>query len=485
MNFDNNLKAALDADINGAMATATGTPPPPAPSPPPPAPIGATGTTPPPATQAAERFPLDILPPRAVAYIEALEYANGVPRDFMAAAMLWAIATATGNAAHIEIKAGTRYSAILFLALIGLPNANKSAALRAALAPLFDADAKAWERYKNARAEFEAAQGMSKAERQKAGIAEPQKPLFSKIILNDATPEALAAAHFARLQGLGVYRDELAAWFKTFDRYSNGAEAETWLSLWSAAPLAIDRKSAEPIFIRSPFINVAGTLQPSILERLAADDRGQNGFLDRLLFAWPDGLTKPVWDDHGLDLTLRDAYADAIGRLLQLHFDAEAPRIITLSAEAWQALKAWKNGHNKPLCDAAENELLQGLHGKMDIHADRLILVLHLLRHAYGAGDLPTEVDAATVADGIRAAEYFRAQSLKVHQRIFGADPVQRLPSNHRKLYDALPADTPFKTADAVAIGKTHGIKERTIKTWLKDRHLFEKIAHGIYTRCL
>lgn len=466
---DNAFLAALDADVNRHLATATGTTPPP----------------PPPATQAAERFPLDILPPRAVAYIEAAEYANGIPRDFMAAAMLWAAATATGNAVHIELKAGTRYTAILFLCLVGLPNSNKSQALRAALHPLFDADAQAWEKYKIARAEFEAAQGMSKAERQDAGLADVQKPILSKVILSDATPEALAAAHFARLRGLGIYRDELAAWFKTFDRYSNGAEAEMWLSLWIAALLSVDRRSAEPTYIKAPFVNVAGTLQPSILERLAADDRGQNGFLDRLLFSWPDGLAKPVWDDRGLDMALRDAYTDAIGRLLQLPFDAEAPRIITLAPDARRALFAWYNGHNKSLCDNAENELLQGLHGKMDIHAARLILILHLLRYAYGAGDLPTEIDAATVADGIRAAEYFRGMSVKVHHRIFGSDPVQRLPSDRRKFYDALPADTPFKTADAVAIGKTHGIKERTAKAWLKDRHLFEKIAHGVYARCL
>jgi len=476
MNKDNDFLAVLDADIQGALAAANSTPPPqPSKAPPPPSP----------AAKAAESFPLDVLPPRAVAYIEAAEYANGIPRDFMAAAILWAAATATGNAAHIELKAGTRYAPILFLALVGLPNSNKSQALRAALRPLFDADGLAYERYKTAQAEYEAAQGMGKAERHAAGLADAQRPMFSKTILSDVTPEALAGAHRGHPRGIGVYFDELASWFKRFDRYSNGAEAEMWLSLWIAALLAVDRKTAEPVYIESPFVGVCGTLQPSILERLAADDRGQNGFLDRILFSWPDGLTKPVWDDRGLDLTLRDAYTSAISRLLQLPFIDGAPAIITLAPDARRDLFAWYNGRNKSLCDNAANELLQGLHGKMDIHAARLILVLHLLRYAYTkANDLPTEIDAGTVADGIRLAEYFRAQSLRVHDRIFGADPVERLPSDRRKIYDALP-DEKFTTADGLAIAAKHKMPPRTFKEWIKDRGLFEKIAHGLYAKCL
>lgn len=464
MSKNNNFLSILDADIKGA--TNNGTP-----------------TT---ATKTADRFPLEVLPPRAVAYIEALEDANGIPPDFMAPAMLWTCATATGNAVHIELKPGTRYAPILFLALIGLPNANKSQALKTALGPVFDADRQTYESYKEAFNEYKAAQGMSKAERRQSGLDDIPKPIFSKTILNDVTPEALAAAHSGRLRGISVYYDELAAWFKRFDRYADNGDAETWLSLWTGTVLSVDRKTTDSIYITSPFVNVCGTLQPSVLERLAADGRGQNGFLDRLLFAWPDGITKPLWQMQGLDLSLRDAYTKAIGRLIEIDYNEnDGPIIITLAPDARQRLFDWYNNHNKKLCDNADNELLQGLHGKMDIHAARLILTLHLLRYAYNeTADLPTEIDATTVADGIRVAEYFRTHSLKVNQRIFNTDPVAKLPRDRQRLYDALPEQ--FKTADGIAIAKNHNVRERTFKQWIaKESALFVKLSHGVYFKVL
>lgn len=462
---NNNLKALLDADISGILATTNGTPPPPQTEP------------------ENVPFPLDILPTGAVDFIKSAEYANGIAPDFLASAILWATATAAGNSVRLELKKGTQYTPILFLCLVGVPNTNKSGALRLAMRPLFDTDIQTFEAYKIANTEFKAAEKMTKAERRQAGLVDIEKPFFSKIIYNDVTPEALAAAHSVRLRGVAVYRDELAAWFKTFDRYANGAEAETWLSLWSAAPLSIDRKTSEPAYIRRPFINVSGTLQPSILERLAADDRGQNGFLDRLLFSWPDNIKKPIWDKKGLDLSLLRDYTQAIENVLNLPFDDTEPQVITLTNDAWDIFINWMNGTNKALCDNAENELLQGLHGKMDVHAARLILALHLLNFGYSGSELPHEIDATTVEKGIRAAEYFRAQSLKVHFRIFGGDPLQRLPLNKQRCYDALPET--FATADGVAISKKYGIKERAFKSWLNEKRYFSRERHGQYAKLL
>ena len=49
-----------------------------------------------------------------------------------------------------------------------------------------------------------------------------------------------------------------------------------------------------------------------------------------------------------------------------------------------------------------------------------------------------------------------------------------------RKAYQDLP-DT-FKTKEAVAIGKRHGLSERTVKRWLKTS-LFTSLSYGKYSK--
>ena len=61
--------------------------------------------------------------------------------------------------------------------------------------------------------------------------------------------EALAEVHKFNKRGIGVYADELAGWFKNFNRYNKGSEMEFWLSQWSSKPINIDRKTGEPVFI--------------------------------------------------------------------------------------------------------------------------------------------------------------------------------------------------------------------------------------------
>ena len=82
-------------------------------------------------------------------------------------------------------------------------------------------------------------------------------------------------------------------WFKNFNRYNKGSEEQFWLSVWSGKAIRINRKTTEPTYITKPFISVIGTIQPGVLNDLA-DNRTENGFLDRLLFVAPENLTKTL-----------------------------------------------------------------------------------------------------------------------------------------------------------------------------------------------
>src|SRR5581483_752631 len=74
-----------------------------------------------------------------------------------------------------------------------------------------------------------------------------------------------------------------------------GGDRQAYLSMWSRIPLKVSRKSAPlPIAIPRPCLVVVGGVQPDLLP--GRDD----GFLDRLLWAYPEPLLDR-WTDLALD----------------------------------------------------------------------------------------------------------------------------------------------------------------------------------------
>lgn len=54
-----------------------------------------------------------------------------------------------------------------------------------------------------------------------------------RITVNDSTPEKLGELLAAHQKGLMFFRDELAGWFGSFDKYSgSGAERALWLEAY-------------------------------------------------------------------------------------------------------------------------------------------------------------------------------------------------------------------------------------------------------------
>lgn len=434
-----------------------------------------------PSQRTGAAFPIDCLPTRLQDLIKDAELSLGMPPDFLAAGALIAAGIASGNTCELELKAGTTQRPIFFLVLIGNPNCNKSGALRFALKPITKRDGENYPTYKQHLLEWESTQRKGKGDDADDDLP---KPVYLRHLVQDATPEALAATHFDNIRGIAVHRDELAGWVHNFDRYNGKGETEQWLTLWNGDPLTIDRKQSGALRIEKTYVSVAGTIQPAALEALAADGKGQNGFIDRFLFVWPDGLTKPLWTDQNVSLPLVNAYETAISRLLSLEFaDDGSSRLITLAPDARQRLFQFFNSTNKPLCDDAPNELLAGINGKFDFHAARLAIALHLIEWAYNStqDEPPGVVDLPTVERAIKIGEYFREQSLKVYSALHESSPVEKLPRDKQALMDALP--DVFAKADGASIAQRMGINPKTFSRMLTDRRLFEKVRHGQYCK--
>jgi len=337
------------------------------------------------------RFPVEVFPLAVQQIITSTNENLSFPIDFIGASMLYAVSVAIGNTYKAEVKKGFQESAVLYLAIVARAGTNKSHPLSFALQPIIEQDKRTYHQYEQQRQEYEKAVTLSKKERENQAIDEPVKPIWQKFLLSDYTPEALAEVHKFNKRGIGVYVDELAGWFKNFNRYNKGSEMEFWISNFNSKPINIDRKTGEPVFIPLPFISVAGTIQTGILNELAKDSRTQNGFIDRILFVIPDNIQKEYWSETEINPVIIQDWADIITKLLNLPVQRDEtlnpePEILYFTPEAKKLLYKWQR-ENTDQCNDAESETLAGIFSKLDMYVARLALILEMMRWTCNEGN--------------------------------------------------------------------------------------------------
>jgi len=412
-----------------------------------------------------------------------IEHLN-FPVDFIGASMLYVTSVAIGNTHRVEVKAGWLESAVLYLAIVAPAGTNKSHPLSFALQPLFEQDKKAYKLYEQQRLEYEIVVGLTKKERENQDLGEPVKPIWQKFLLSDFTPEALAEVHKFNKRGIGIYADELAGWFKNFNRYNKGSEMEFWLSVWSGKPINIDRKSGEPVFIPLPFISVCGTLQNGILNELAKESRTQNGFIDRILFVIPDNIQKPYWSETDISPTISKNWESVISKLINLTADVDEtmgpiPNVLKFTPEAKRILYDWQK-ENTDQSNDAENEAVGGIYSKLEMYAVRLALILEMIR--YGCNESEKQAIGIDAINGaIKLIEYFKNSAIKVNTIISNTSPLEKYTVDKQNLYIALPET--FTTEKGLQTAESLGVAERTYKRFLNEKELFKRKRRGEYEK--
>ena len=85
-------------------------------------------------------FPISIFPSEIRNIIAEVHECQGFPIDYIASAMLVAIAVGIGNTHLAELKRGWQESPMLYVALVGRPETNKSHPLSFGMKPCLDFD---------------------------------------------------------------------------------------------------------------------------------------------------------------------------------------------------------------------------------------------------------------------------------------------------------------------------------------------------------
>lgn len=246
------------------------------------------------------------------------------PADFPAAAAMAALSSVAGRRFAIQPKEqdeGHCEFPHLWAMLIGRPSLMKSPSMQAALRPLRMLQTLATTAYEHSDRDRKTQQIAGKLKRQaleqlaKKAVRssndfdftqlldeedEDRVPL-RRLIVNDASLEALGEVLRDNPMGTLLYQDELAGLFAMLERDGNQSLRSFLLQAWSGKePFIFDRIGRGTRVIEACAISVLGSIQPGVIAshvRAAnSDSVGADGFLQRFSLAvWPD--IPPKWSD--------------------------------------------------------------------------------------------------------------------------------------------------------------------------------------------
>lgn len=432
-------------------------------------------------------FPLRVFPQKIQELILDLEHYENFKIEYSASVMLSAVAAALGNALMIHIKGSWHTNGALYMMLVGRPGLGKTPPIGFLYKPLREKDAECYFEYSRQLREYEQ-MTMQKGD---SGPCLPEMPVLEKRILSDFTAEALINSHWNNLRGISVVSDEIMGVFKSVTRYNaNSTLIELLLSAYSGQPIDYVRKSEKrSIHIDLPFINLIGSVQPEILDRVFCDEFKANGLLDRFLFVYPQDQSIAEWklmEDEGRHNGMAVLWQDVIRRVLDIRYgyDSERhsimPGILDFSPEAKSEFYDWNNAIIRKVNGIADDRDVESRDMKVSCNAAKIALLLQVIRYAIGECPIDT-VDVTSVRGAILLMEYYEERYHRTE-----ADASLSGKEDGRNLLDLL-GDT-FTSSEAVEAGKRAGISRRTVYLMLSrfsssPGQLLVKIEHGRYAR--
>lgn len=360
---------------------------------------------------------------------------SGAPVDYAAVGFISACASLIGGKRRVRPYAESRWSepCIIWAGAVGDPSSKKSPALDAITGPMrgIEADHAAdhqlrmlayfadCERAKVERQTWqknvEAAHkdGMGTPSMPMAAV-EPEEPQRRRTMIMDATPEAVGAILAGNHAGTMHFRDELAGWLTSFDRYSPGGR-EFWLEAYGGRPFVIDRKGAKAA-LTIPFngVSVLGGIQP---EKMSAALLGavDDGLVARFLWAWPDPVPfrrpRQLADVRQLEAVYRKLDSLEWGRD---EAGNRTPITIPLAPQASDLFEEWGRSNSEGVEDAGA--LYKSFCGKLEGAVLRLALTAELMAWAMRGGPEPETVSAQTIgAVAEWVDDYAKPMALRVY----------------------------------------------------------------------
>jgi putative DNA primase/helicase len=318
------------------------------------------GELPPVTTFSEEILPLSFRP-----LVRDVTERMQVPMDYPAVVMVLCLAGAVNRRATVQPKAhDTGWVVVpnLWGGIIAPPGLMKSPVIQAVCRPLNQIQTVWRQEHEEALAGYALAKEESelqraawreqyKASAKKGKVApdrpahKPEEPKLRRLIVNDATFEALHQTMSENPAGILVIRDELTGWWSQLDRAGREGERAFCLQAWNGdTGHTIDRIARGTIHVEACCMSMLGGIQPGRLRSYLADalkdGPSNDGLIQRFqLLVWPD--TAPDWEyvdrppDPASELTAERVFRNLV------QWDTEGPMRYRFAADAQGLFVDW------------------------------------------------------------------------------------------------------------------------------------------------
>jgi putative DNA primase/helicase len=390
---------------------------------------------------------LDMLPESLREWVSDVAERMQVPLAFPAASMVVSLAGCVSRRVRIqpkEIDSSWIVTPNLWGDIIGPPGVMKSPIIEAIVSPMERIEAE-WrkeyetelKKYKDEVEKHELKVAVWKESFKRAAKRSPpgepeakpeleaEEPTEPRLLLNDATFEAVHELLAKNRWGLLHLRDELTGWLATLGRQGREGERAFFLEGWNGnRPFTVDRIGRGSIYVPACCLSLFGGIQPARLRAYLVDalrdGPSNDGLIQRFsVTVWPD--IPPDWElvDRLPNLKAQARVARVFFRLVSLR--GEPGPILKFDAQAQELFNEWWT--------ELERELRSGeLHPAMAAHLSKykklvpaLALIFELADWAASEEELPLPqtVTLAHTRQGVAFAnDFLRSHAERMYSSI-------------------------------------------------------------------
>lgn len=418
-------------------------------------------------------FPVGIFPSSLRSIIEEVSSDRQFPLDYLAAAVVWVMSVLVGACAYLRTTIGRTFGNI-YLMLVGLQGANKSAPLSWATEYLHCLDHKSLEDYENALADYEAA--IVRGEK-------AQKPIALRYFVDTSTPEAIIKVLRENPRGIGQCSDEIAKAFKDMGRYSKKSDEELYLRLYNGQTMTVDRATRQDVLhVRKPFFCLAGTIQPRTFNRIFTPELVENGLLARFIEVVHYSEEALLWNlEEDLPSDADAHFEEIVDKMIgwRMRINPEEPVEYTFDASAADVIQTWQNAHEIHIASLGR-DIDRAIFRKIQMYVLKFALILQILWDQLS--ETPNNnhiVGFATATYATILADYFYQNAKDLARAV----SHRKLSDREQKLLEALPHE--FTAEEGLEIAKRYSIGKTCFFDFLSKARgiLIDQPARGKYAK--
>jgi hypothetical protein len=313
----------------------------------------------------------------------------------------------------------------------------------------------------------------------------PIKPKFKVLFIPANSSSAAVIGHLEQSDGIGIICETEADTMANSLKADWGGYSDLLRKAFHHEPVTYSRKTNDEfVEVERPRIAIALSGTPSQVQGLIGS--AEDGLFSRFIFY--TFRVKPIWRDVSpsgkVNLT---EYFNLLSQDVErmVNFLEMSPTTFDLTPEQWQFLNSkfdfWLREVTVFICEDASSTVK-----RLALIVFRLAMILSAIRK-FEDGVLDKEIQCTDndFHTAFSLAEVYKEHALLMFAALPKSSEI-KLDPQKQKFFDALPTDTAFTRHEAVEIGASIGIRERTIGKYLNNflgSFLEQPLKYGPYLK--